>query len=159
MSLKIVNANKNHIESITSLFEEVITDLPYYNDFAKHHEANKYNKDALVKKIDEDPLSVIIALENNKIVGFCFSRFDDMVIWLEWFGVCKSNRKMGIAQKIVSYLESTVKIRDAHKIWCDCRTENVKSINLLSKCGYLPICTITNHWYRQDFILWQKEID
>ena len=158
MSVIIHSANKSQIDSLISLFKKVISPLPYYNEIAKKYELGKYNFDELNKKIDSDPESVIIAEEDNNIVGFCFSRLDDMTIWLEWFGVNEKARGNGIAKKIVLYLETTAKKRDAHKIWCDCRTENMKSINLLSTCGYTPICTLKNHWYKQDFILWQKEI-
>ncbi len=158
MPITIHNASKNQVESLVSKFREIISPLTYYNETAKEHELSKYTIDELYKKIETDPESVIVAEDDGSILGFCFSRIDDMTIWLEWFGVCEVARGKGIAKKIVGYLEETAGKRDAHKIWCDCRTENMKSINLLSTCGYTPVCTLKNHWYKQDFIIWQKEI-
>lgn len=158
MPVKIKRLNKSQVRLLVPILKEVIEKLSYYNEEARSHELTKYNANELLKKIEEDPDSVLIAQEANKIVGFCLSHIDDMLIWLEWFGVVESAREKGIARKLVENLEATVKKRHAHKIWCDCRTVNTKSINLLSSAGYLPICTLNNHWYGQDFILWQKEI-
>jgi ribosomal protein S18 acetylase RimI-like enzyme len=156
--MTIKNATPLDIEPLSLVFNQVITALPYYTDTAKEHELNKYTVSELFKKLENDPGSVIIAEDNSKIVGFCLNRLDDMLIWLEWFGVSEVTRGRGIGKNIIQYLESTAVTRGAHKIWCDCRTENRKSINLLSAVGYTPICTLKNHWYKQDFILWQKEL-
>jgi RimJ/RimL family protein N-acetyltransferase len=158
MPICITNATLNHIDSLVKIFNEIVYELPYYNEMAKKGELAKYNQDELHKKISEDPTSVIIALENNEIIGFCYNRFDDMTVWLEWFGVIDEARRNGLGKRIIEYLEINVREKKLHKIWCDCRTENLKSIKVLSACGYTPICTIKNHWYKQDFILWQKEI-
>jgi len=154
----IERLGQEDIQELNSVFKSIIENLSYYNDAAKRNELGKYTEEELKNKIAQDPDSVFIAKENNKIVGFCFSKQDDMLIWLEWFGVIESARKKGIGKSLIKYLESSIKNRNAHKIWCDCRTGNIKSISILSSSGYLPICTVTNHWYGQDFILWQKEI-
>lgn len=158
MSFNIRKINAEEIEFLIPVLKSVIEKLSYYNDIARQNELEKYNSTELSYKISQDPESVLIAEENNKIIGFCLSRLDDMLLWIEWFGVIETSRKQGIARKLVEYLESTATKRNAHKVWCDCRTENIKSINLLSSSGYQPICTLKNHWYHQDFILWQKEI-
>ena len=55
-------------------------------------------------------------------------------------------------------LEKSVKDRKSHKIWCDSRTDNVQSITLFKSLGYQLLTTIPNHWYGQDFVLLQKEM-
>ena len=159
MRLNIRSAKVQECEELSIIFKEVLERLPYYNVVAKQSELDKYSLSELAKKIEQDPDSVLIAEENNEIVGFCLNRLDDMLIWLEWFGVVEHKRRNGIARKLVNHLESIAPHRNAHKIWCDCRTENIKSISLLSSIGYMQICTVKNHWYGQDFILWQKEIE
>lgn len=156
--VQIQKVDGNDIPQLEAVFSTIIQDLSYYNENAIQNELKKYTAVELRKKVQEDPDSILIAKENGTIVGFCFSRQDDMLIWLEWFGVVPSGRRKGIGKRLIESLERTVKGRNAHKIWCDCRTENVKSINLLSGAGYSQICTLLNHWYGQDFILLQKEI-
>lgn len=159
MSIRLSLASKKEIKSLVAIFESIVSSLPYYNEDAKKNEISKYKEDELVKKLDDDSQSIILAYdENQEIVGFCLSRLDDMLVWLEWFAVVDFSRGKGIGREIIKYLEFTALKRGAHKVWCDCRTENIKSIILLSKCGYLPICTLKNHWYKQDFILWQKDL-
>lgn len=159
MGITIDFANEMHCDELFSLFEKTVQPLPYYNELAKKNELNKYQSDALKIKLREDPHSIIVAIENQKLLGFCFSRFDDYTIWIEWFGVSEPERRKGIAKLMIQLLEKKASQRMAHKIWCDCRTQNMKSINLLALSGYTPLCTIKNHWYKQDFILWQKEIE
>lgn len=107
-------------------------------------------------KISDDNLSVILATAGNNIIGFCLSRFDDYVIWLEWFGVTQDHRGKNITGLLLAELEKTLVPRQSHKIWCDCRTENKASIQILTNQGYKQLVTILNHWYGQDFILWEK---
>ena len=136
----------------------VIAGIPYYNALAKRNETSRYSSAALVLKIQEDPYSVIVACDGDRIAGFCLSRFDDYTIWLEWFGVTDNYRGLGLTKKLLLQLEATVAKRDCHKIWCDCRTSNEAAIHLLGAAGYSQIATLNNHWYQQDFILWEKYI-
>jgi ribosomal protein S18 acetylase RimI-like enzyme len=143
-------------ESLANLFAEVVQPLPYYNNVAKASELAKYLPRSLKASLTKDPDSVLVARTTRRIVGFCLSHNDDGVIWLSWFGVHPEFRGMGIGSALLSKLEETVRKGRSHKIWCDCRTENEASKNALSKQGYLPLCTVKNHWYGQDFILWEK---
>ncbi|OGI91232.1 hypothetical protein A3A09_00270 [Candidatus Nomurabacteria bacterium RIFCSPLOWO2_01_FULL_42_20] len=141
---------------LSQVIKEVIQDIPYYNDLAKSNEIKKFSASALADKIREDKYSAIVATENKKIIGFCLSRFDDYLIWLEWFGILKNQRGKRISKLLLEELEKTTHLRGCHKIWCDCRTTNEASKHILSAFGYQQIATVSNHWYGQDFILWQK---
>lgn len=151
-------AHEADIQKLEGLVSDVIMSLPYYNSVAKESEVLKYTAAELLKKMAEDSYSVIVALEDNQVVGFCLNRMDDKLIWLEWFGVRADMRRRGLGRKLIEHLESTAKTRNAHKVWCDCRTENVKSVNFFITSKYLPVCSLKNHWYGQDFIIWEKEL-
>jgi ribosomal protein S18 acetylase RimI-like enzyme len=140
------------------LFTEVVTALPYYNQAAKASELAKYSPSSLLDSLLNDPDSILIARTSDKVVGFCFNHNDDGVIWLSWFGVHPDYRGMGVGSALLRKLEETVSNGRSHKIWCDCRTENEGSKYVLSKEGYTELCTVLNHWYGQDFILWQKPV-
>ena len=143
---------------VNSIFQKILSTLDYYNDLAKNNERDRYTPTNLINKIKEDEYSVAVALDGEKIIGFCFSRKDDYTIWLEWFAVIEEYRRKGIGKLFLEYLEKTAAYRDAHKIWCDTRANNTKSINLLSSFGYEKIALVEKHWYQQDFILWHKYI-
>jgi RimJ/RimL family protein N-acetyltransferase len=141
---------------LSEVIEAVIKAIPYYNALAKESEIKKFQPSDLELKIIDDKHSVIIATIKDEIVGFCLSRFDDNLIWLEWFGILEVYRGKGISNLLLTELDKTVLIRGCHKIWCDCRTSNKASIHILTTHGYKQIVTIPNHWYKQDFILWEK---
>jgi ribosomal protein S18 acetylase RimI-like enzyme len=151
-------ATEQDAENLAKTIEKLINAIPYYNDLAKQHETTRYNAKSLSEKIKEDKYSVIIARTNNETAGFCISRFDDYTIWLEWFGVTENFRGFGLTKQLLQKLEETVIERKCHKIWCDCRTSNDAAIHLLTTTGYSQIATIKNHWYNQDFIIWEKQI-
>lgn len=143
-------------ERLNTLFTDVVRALPYYNETAKKSELEKYSSALLCDSISKDPDSVLVAKAEKEIVGFCISREDDGLIWLAWFGVHASFRCRGIGSALLQKLEDTVRNGRSHKIWCDCRTENEASKLVLTNHGYTQLCTVLNHWYGQDFILWEK---
>jgi len=143
-------------EPVNQLFCEIVEKLPYYNELAKSSEIAKYSVEALRASSSNDPDSVLVAKVGDQVIGFCFSNSDDGLVWLAWFGVHSSFERQGVGSVLLEKLEETVRNGRSHKIWCDCRTENEASKSTLSKHGYLQICTVRNHWYGQDFILWEK---
>ena len=148
----------NEIDELVSLFKTVLFEIPYYNDLAKQNELKHYTKNNLIEKIKEDPKSIIIARENDELIGFCFNRFDDYTIWLEWIVLKRNLKRTGVGKLLIEKLVDATKERNCHKIWCDCRTTNNVSKNFLKKNGFELICEIPNHWYQQDFVLLQKPV-
>ena len=143
----------------SKLFTKILQKLPYYNSLAKEYEAKKYTRRKLARNLKDDHHSVIVAKEGPRsIVGFCFNHFDDFTIWIDWFGVDRSARGRGVGVAILGETFKTAKERGAHKVWCDCRSSNQPSKNLLRKVGFRNLVEIKNHWYGQDFILWEKFI-
>lgn len=150
-------AKEDELVETSELFSEVLQDLQYYNSLAKENELKKYTPPKLSRKQEEDPYSVLVAIDKSgKIIGFCFSHFDDFTIWLDWFGTEQSVRDKGVGTAIVKHLLETAPKRNAHKVWCDTRTSNEKSKRLLRKLGFSEIAEVKNHWYKQDFILWER---
>jgi RimJ/RimL family protein N-acetyltransferase len=142
-------------EDLAILFRHVVDALPYYNEAAKRSEMAKYSALLLKASLLEDPDSVLVASIRNKLVGFCLSSYDDDLVWLNWFGVHPSYRREGVATSLLHALEAS-RMGKTHKIWCDCRTENEASKNILVQHQYQQLCTLSNHWYNQDYILWEK---
>jgi ribosomal protein S18 acetylase RimI-like enzyme len=143
-------------DALSRLFSDVLAALPYYNDTAKRSELKKYAAESLRCVAAIDPGRILVAKLSGEIVGFCFSKYDDDLIWIDWFGVHPAHRRSGIASALLEELEQAAAKAGVHKIWCDCRTENDPSKVILIYRKYSPICTIKKHWYGQDFILWEK---
>ena len=157
-NIYIRQATEADCAMLSKVIETVIQGIPYYNDLAKESEIAKFREERLITKVAADKYAVILATINDKIVGFCLNRFDDNLIWLEWYGILEAHRGKGISNLLLKELSKTISIRQCHKIWCDCRTSNEASIHILTNHGFRQLLTIANHWYKQDFILWEKEV-
>lgn len=132
-----------------------IEPLTYYNAPAIASELTKYSAAGLRALLAGDPQAVLVARDGSELVGFCVSRFDDGTIWLSWFGTAAHARGRGIGTALITALKNRLPSRNAHKIWCDSRTENVESQSVLERAGFRHVVTLTNHWYGQDYFLWE----
>lgn len=155
-AVEVHHMQPKEADAVSQLFTDVVQSLSYYNEVAKSSEIAKYSADALRSLAAKDPHAVLVAKAGDKLIGFCFSDVDDGPVWLAWFGVLKEFRNRHVGYLLLEELEKTVRIRRVHKIWCDCRTENEGARIVLAKMGYVELCTVRNHWYGQDFILWEK---
>lgn len=142
----------------SKLVRKVVSELTYYNEWARREEVRKYSAAKLIQMVREEADSVLVALVEGKTVGFCISRYDDGVVWLAWFVVDEDFRGRNIGLMLLDKLETTLRRRKCHKIWCDTRTSNKISQRVLRKARYTRICKIERHWYGQDFYIWQKSV-
>lgn len=156
MDLTVAGMHNDDAQGVSALFNQIVQALPYYNSTAKESEIKKYSADLLQSFVEQEPESVLVAKCKGELAGFCFSENDDGLVWLAWFAVHPSFRRQGVGLALLKRLEDMAREKKSHKIWCDCRTENQASRVALTKQGYVELCTVRNHWYGQDFILWEK---
>ena len=150
-------ASITDLEKVSKLFRSIVTSLEYYNSLAKETELNKNTTSRLSERLANDPLSILIAVDSDeKIAGFVFSHFNDYTVYLDWFGVERTLRRNGVGKALLENAFEASKKRGAHKIWCDSRSTNEPSKNLLRKVGFREIVEIKDHWYRQDFVFWER---
>ncbi len=146
---------EHEMEDLVALMQDTIRPLAYYNERAKHAELAKYSADGLRLLVAADAQAVLVARDRSGLTGFCVSRFDDGTIWLSWFGTADGSRSRGIGASLLAALARTLPSRHAHKIWCDSRVDNTPSKSVLERAGFRCIATLTNHWYGQDYYLWE----
>jgi ribosomal-protein-alanine N-acetyltransferase len=157
LSISVRAAEKDDLAVSSRLFRRILKDMPYYNSSARWHEARKYSEKQLERKASEDRYSVLVARDaSGHVVGFCFNHFDDFTVWIDWLGVDPSHRMKGVGTAILSKAFETARVRGAHKVWCDSRTNNEPAKSLFRKMGFREIATIERHWYELDFILWER---
>ena len=143
------------MDALAALMWNTIEPLAYYNERARRAELAKYSADGLRSLIANDPQAVLVARDSSGPVGFCVSRFDDGTVWLSWFGTDSRVRGRGVGAALLAALAMTLPSRHARKIWCDSRTDNKESKSVLERAGFRRIATLTNHWYGQDYYLWE----
>jgi len=149
-------ATRRDLPRVVSLFLEVLRLIPYYNELTKRDEPRKYTLEKLRTRLRDDSYSISVAEDDTGLLGFAFTRFDDYVIWIEWFGVSPRSRRRGVGSAILQELVRTAPMRKAHKVWCDSRTTNEPVKATFHKNGFREVATLRNHWYGQDFILWER---
>ena len=145
----------HEVDALAALMREIIEPLAYYNAPAIRSELTKYSAAALRELVAGDAQAILVARDGTDLVGFCVTRFDDGTIWLSWFGTAVRARGRGIGAALIAALKATLPSRDAHKIWCDSRTDNVESASVLERAGFTRVATLTDHWYHQDYFLWE----
>ena len=145
----------HEIDALAALMREVIQPLAYYNAVAQRAELEKYGPEELRALATSDHLAVLVARDADGLTGFCISGDDDGTVWLYWFGVASRARGRGIGLALLAALGASIVNRGAHKVWCDSRTDNRESIAVLERTGFHRVATLTNHWHRQDYFLWE----
>jgi ribosomal protein S18 acetylase RimI-like enzyme len=156
--VKIAPLQPADAPSLSAFFAKILLDLPYYNERAQAAEREKYSTNGLRKLIRRDPGSILVAKTRSRLVGYCFSSHDDSLVWMAWIAVHPDCRRTKIASTLIQALEARARRLGSHKIWCDCRTENEVSKSMLLHNQFRQICVVRNHWFEQDFILWEKSI-
>lgn len=145
----------HEIDALATLMREIIEPLSYYNEPARRSEIAKYQPAALHSMFAEDSQSILVARDADGLTGFCISAYDDATIWLYWFGVAPRARGRGLGSALITALSATLTSRGAHKVWCDSRTDNKESIAVLERAGFQRVATLENHWFNQDYYLWE----
>jgi ribosomal protein S18 acetylase RimI-like enzyme len=146
---------EHDVDAVAALMRDTIQPLACYNERARRAELARYTADGLRSLVAEDPQAVLVARDGSALIGFCVSRFDDGTIWLSWFGTAARARGRGVGSSLLAALAKTLPSRHAHKIWCDSRVDNTESRSVLERAGFRRIATLSNHWYGQDYFLWE----
>jgi ribosomal protein S18 acetylase RimI-like enzyme len=146
---------EHEIDALAALMRDTIQPLAYYNEHALRAELAKYAAHNLRALVAEESQAVLVARDSGGLIGFCVSRFDDGTIWLSWFGTELRARGRGVGAALLAALATTMPARHAHKVWCDSRVDNTESKSVLERAGFRRIATLENHWYGQDYFLWE----
>jgi len=101
MDLKIIRANKNHIEGVSVLFD-------LYRQFYKYQKDLNNSKNYLHKRIVNNESIIFIGTENEKIIAFVqlYETFDSLnlskKLVLYDLYVLEKYRKLGIGRKLMN---------------------------------------------------------
>ena len=143
-------------EQVAALLHEVIASLDIYVEAARATEIEIYTPAYIRELSMRDADGVLIAEEADVIVGFCISYADDGPYWLAWFGARLGYTGRGIGSALLADMHTRRQAAGIHKIWCDSRTDNHASRACLARAGYRTICILEDHWFRQDYMLFER---
>ena len=161
MAPRIEPMRAEQADAVAALVRAVIEPLDIYVPEARAVEIARHDAAALRAMVADDPLSVLVAWDTADPptpVGFVVGNRDDGLVWLAWFGVAPGVRARGLGRALLAAFERSAAERGAHKVWCDCRTDNTASRHLFATSGYRMLTELRNHWHGQDFYLWEKAL-
>ena len=101
MDLKIIRANKNHIEGVSILFD-------FYRQFYKYQKDLKNSKNYIHERIINEESIIFIATDNKRVIAFVqlYETFDSLnlnkKIVLYDLYVLEKYRKLGIGRKLMN---------------------------------------------------------
>jgi ribosomal protein S18 acetylase RimI-like enzyme len=162
INLKIINKNckEKDIKILSNLIIDIIKNTSYYNQLAKNEESKNYSPKNLYQKLLDPQWKIIAMYYEKKIIGFLSGYIDgETLFWIDWLGVKYNYRNKKLAHHLIHYLEKQLLKLNIHKIWCDSRTNNHKSNNLLRKHKFKKRAKFEKHWYNQNFFIWEKFIN
>lgn len=156
-------ARDSDVSQASALLSQVVSSLSYYNEDARNTEIAKFDKKGLGSFV-ADPTKMVLIAEasaqepRQRLAGLLIAGEDDRLMWLNWFIVHPTHRRCGVGTQLVDALAAAAREHRCHKIWCDSRVENLPSAHLLLREGFKVIARVNNHWYGQDFYLWERSL-
>ncbi|MFP4568091.1 MAG: GNAT family N-acetyltransferase [Candidatus Woesearchaeota archaeon] len=156
--MEIKNLSVKEIKAYSNLARKVISSSSYYTEDARSEEIKKFSEESLQEKIKDESNFFVFIEDNGEVVAFFSGYFDAGTFWASWLGVDFNYRNKGFGKRILIYVERELKRRGIHKVWFDTLVNNVEIINLVEMLGFKKVTRINNHWYKQDFYLWEKFI-
>ena len=156
--MEVRTLTSNELKDYSKLATQVISSNPYYNDAAKMGEIEKFSENSLEQKIKDENNLFVFAQENGSLIGFFNGKYDSGTFWANWLGVDSNYRNQGVTKHILFYVEQKLRQTNVHKVWFDTLMENKEAINLVETMGFVKVANLYNHWHKQDFYLWEKEL-
>jgi len=136
MDLKIIRANKNHIEGVSVLFD-------LYRQFYKYQKDLNNSKNYLHKRIVNNESIIFIGTENEKIIAFVqlYETFDSLnlskKLVLYDLYVLEKYRKLGIGRKLMNKSKDFAKNNNFPKIELSTSIDNYSAQKLYKSLGYI----------------------
>lgn len=152
-------AGPEDLPLVREAFCSVVEPLEVYNDQARRCELERYTVACLRELVQADPRNVVVAVDGGAVRGFAITRHDDGLLWLCWYGVVPTARGRGISRRLLERVLDLARERGYWKVWCDARSENVRSIACLERAGFRVVCELERHWHGQDFVLMERWLE
>jgi ribosomal protein S18 acetylase RimI-like enzyme len=147
--MNIIKANINHIDDILKLLKEVshVHHLIRPDIF---NEGTKYNKEQLIKLLNNDKRPIYVYVDNNEVLGYIFLELNEYSgnnlverkeIYIDDLCVDESTRGKGIGKELFNFVKEYAKLNNYSSITLNVWEGNDNAINFYKKLGMCPLKT------------------
>ena len=136
MDLKIIRANKSHIEGVSVLFD-------LYRQYYKYPKNLKSSENFIHKRIVNNESIIFICTENKKIIGFVqlYETFDSLnlskKLVLYDLYISEKYRKLGIGKKLMNKSKDYAINNNIKRIELSTTIDNYKAQKLYESLDYI----------------------
>jgi ribosomal protein S18 acetylase RimI-like enzyme len=95
------------------------------------------SKEEIARQMEEDPDFFLGAFVDGEMVGCIIATFDGRKGWINRLAVLPEHRRQGIAQMLITGAEDALRKRGAEVIGILIYEDNIASLNLFQRMGYL----------------------
>lgn len=144
--------------ALKALFDRLVMGTELYVAGSRQADIDRFTLEALEQLIARDAQMVLIVEDGGRPAGFCLATDQHGPIWIDWIAVAPEIRGRGVARALLSTLIETARNRGAGRVWCDCLAINAGAIAMLEAAGFTRIAHLANHWWGQDYLLWERPL-
>lgn len=161
---EVRSASQSDLEELLKCYAEIWTSLREWlpNSFVdpelKRISTSEIT-DMFKRGIESKDGILLIAKENNEIVGLASGREAGGVCSLGFLGVKKEYRRKRIGTSILNKLEEVAKERSAHKIWLLTSPKLLPAVKLYINSGFVPEGMLRKHTRGLDMIIYSKFLE
>lgn len=144
--------------ALKALFDRLVMATELYVLGSRQADIDRFTGEALEQLIVRDAPMVLVAEDGEELAGFCLATDQHGPIWIDWIAVAPEVRGQGVAAALLSKLLETARSRGAGRVWCDCLAINAGAVSMLEAAGFSRIAHLANHWWGQDYLLWERPL-
>jgi len=100
----------------------------------------------IAKKIKDKNTNVVVAVEENHVIGFAVMGYLENEAHLDLFGVDPNYQRNGIGTKLIDWLEKTALVSGIGIIYLETRLKNKTGRKFYQKLGYKNIQHIQQYY-------------
>jgi ribosomal protein S18 acetylase RimI-like enzyme len=158
--IQIRYAVPSDLPEVSSLFRDVLSGLPIYNERARRNELARFCEPALETMLSADSKAISVATihPNKATVGFCITVHERRQILIEWFGTQLAWRRVKIGHALIDHLIAEAQSRRATRIWSSTRINNLPSMALLQNLGFRQFRKSTANFFGHEFYDWERMV-
>ncbi len=157
MAIRITKLSAKDIPQTHKLLHSVIRHHNCYSNEACRVWEHFYTPARLKKSLRDKNWLCLIAKDKNKIIGFAnIFQIYGGVARSDWTLVHPDYRHHGVGHALMAAKFKECKKLGCHKIETDSIVGNEFGKRLLEETGWKKIANLKNHWFGQDYYLWER---